>query len=297
MNLSDRSKSELLLILKKIENNSFNEDHIKDLLINWRPHFPKDSMIWELACFMAHTEARDRGVFHKELDSRYAKIVYGNTIGGQFNKQLYYYKIDSKLFNTLLIGGIETTDELFLIEKTGMNKIQAINEIKRLYRKDGSNFLLNPFQNYTRFLLILDVILGMINMTAAIDNEEIIKQFKEGLKKTCEIIGIDQISLTDENEIDILICIACLLHSHQFILFDNSEGECYIKPSLNQERLVEINLWAKVLNISWPLMTISDKEMSYIPEIKLNGFRLENDNIGFNAIRNSENNLIISTKE
>jgi hypothetical protein len=91
MQLTSRTKSELTRILKKLADKTFEEEDIKILLIQWRPHFKQYVLIWELACFMAHTEARDRGVFHKELDSRYAKMVYGRTFGGPFNKQLDIY--------------------------------------------------------------------------------------------------------------------------------------------------------------------------------------------------------------
>lgn len=57
----------------QVKNDSFDESTIKALLIDIREYIRSEAILRELADFIAHPR-RDRGISHKLLNSRYAKL-------------------------------------------------------------------------------------------------------------------------------------------------------------------------------------------------------------------------------
>jgi len=298
INFSERAINELKCILKKICNDTFDEDDIKNLLLQWRAYFKNQSLIWEFACFISHPEERDKGIFHKELDVRYAKIIYGRAVGGDFNKIFNPNSIDQKLFNTLLLGGIDTIDIEYLYEKTKLNKSQAKEYVIRSYLKKGNLYLLKPQRNYKKLDKIISSILSLINFTASINNEEILTQFEFAFNETIKTLNLeyDSKSIIENNKNKILLCLMCLLHSHNFILYDNNRGECHLNIGKDRDSNWVLYLYAKVFNISWPLMELKEDLQKHIELPKTIQFWETFNLMGFNAIRNDKGELRIMNK-
>ena len=134
MNFNEKAKSDFRIIIKRLNNKSFDEKDISDLVRSWRSYFKSQDMIWEFASFMAHREERDQGLFLYELDVRYAKLIYGILSP---KKKFNPYKIEERLFKALFIGGLENTDNEHLKKNTGLSRTQAKNIINRFYKKKG----------------------------------------------------------------------------------------------------------------------------------------------------------------
>lgn len=299
-NFSDRSKLELEFIIKKFKEDTFDEDDIKLLLIQWRANFKSLNLIWELACFISHPEERDKGIFHKELDVRYAKIIYGVAIGGPFSKKLNATVIEQKLYNTLLIGGIETIDATHLMKNTGLSKSQAKGILIGSYIKKANLYYIKPQKDYKKLESIIDSILNLINLTVSINNKQILEQFNIALTETIKILGLnlDPLELIEKNKNKIIICLMCLIHSHNFTLYDKSTGSCRLELGIDRDRNWVLYLYATtVLNISWPLMELSGDLFKHIDELPKtvnlgDTFKLK----GFNAIRDNNGELKIKNK-
>lgn len=297
---SERSKLELECIIKKLNEDTFDEDDIKSLLLQWRAYFKSSSLIWEFACFISHPEERSKVIFHKELDVKYTQMIYGRAIGGPFNKSFNPNVVEPKLFNTLLIGGIETIESDYLKSITGLTKIQARDFIYQSYMKKGNLFYIRPKKEYKKLEKIINAILSLVSLTPAIKNEEIIKQFKNALTETITILelSLNSNEIIEKNKHKIIICLMCLLHSHNFILFDKKKGACKLDINRGRNNKWAIYLYANIsdINIHWPLMEFEDdlhEHIEELPEINnsFEPFKLK----GFNAIRKN-NRLVITNK-
>ncbi len=71
--MSIKIKQALTESLIKIEKKEFDEKTIRTLLIVSREYLRYDGLVKELAHFIAHPK-RNKGIFHKKVNSRYAKF-------------------------------------------------------------------------------------------------------------------------------------------------------------------------------------------------------------------------------
>ncbi|MCS4162945.1 hypothetical protein M2419_000008 [Sphingobacterium sp. BIGb0116] len=69
--ISVKVKQAIESCLLKIKERTFDEDTIRTLLISTREYIKIDSIIRELAHFIAHP-TRNQGIFHSKVNSRYA---------------------------------------------------------------------------------------------------------------------------------------------------------------------------------------------------------------------------------
>lgn len=296
MKFSDRAQSELQYILKKLSEGTFDETNIKDLLLIWRSHFPNNSMVWELACFVAHTEERDRGVYHKELNVRYVQMVYGKVFGGPFNKTLQMQKMRFSLFKALFIDGVDLGDEEFIKKQSGLNKHKAKEEAKKNYKCKDGICTLKPSKDYTKLEGVLKGVLNCMSFKVGVDNQNILTEFKDGLQKTIENLNLDYEvnSLISGKEEEILICIMCLLHSHDFLLYDKEIGSCELSLRADpMKKDLTFSLDAAVKIVRWSLMEIKPKRLDYF-DIDESSTDYNITLKGFHALRDIEGNLKVT---
>ena len=71
--MSIKVKQGITKCLTNIEGGTFDEDTIRTLLILSREHLNNNSLIKEIAHFIAHID-RTQGIFHRKINSRYAKF-------------------------------------------------------------------------------------------------------------------------------------------------------------------------------------------------------------------------------
>jgi len=194
---------------------------------------------------------------------------------------------------------LDLSSNEYLKKQTGLTVFQSKELINRSYEKKGKIYHIKSQKNHNKLEKIINSILSLINFTASINNKDIIDQFHSALEETINILNInfntDEIIKKNKNKI--LICLMCLLHSHNFILFDNNKGNCRLEINTNKDNKWTLYLYANVLNISWPLMEIDEELESHIenlPEVNIFGERFKLN--GFNAIRNSQGQLVITNK-
>jgi hypothetical protein len=166
--MSIKVKQGLTKCLNQIADGTFDEETIRSLLILSREHLPYDGLIKELAHFVAHTR-RDRGMFHKKLNNRYAKFKLVdervNSISLEEVKKsvktedelsdfmlggISVEQVESKLFKVLYEDGLEDLPEDHLLKHTGFKKSQVKEAFKKFYvKKDGFHFLItNKAENF-----------------------------------------------------------------------------------------------------------------------------------------------------
>lgn len=292
MRITQRSATDISKVLKKIENGTFLQDDIRLLFTQLRPHSKDYDLVWEMACFMAHPEERDRGVFQRALDSKYARIIYGKVFGTPNSKKISPYLMNSNLFDCLLVEGIKDTDSAELLNEIGMNQEQAIAKLNRAYIKQGKTRYLRANESLSGLNPIFKSVLYQMRFFAAIDNERLFDQLKVLIDEVCKHLGLstDVYKLLELHRNDILVCIICLLHSHEFLLFDGEICRCTISISDSFGKS-KIDLFAEVKLegplVCWPLISLDTDCSGYLPD------EWSSETPPFNTIRTDDGQLVL----
>lgn len=241
--------------LNRIKDSDFDEDTFRHLLMSSRDFLKKDSLIKEIAHFIAHP-GRDRGIAYKKANSRYLKlklvdektkeltsnVELQNSLKSESDYTDYMLssininKIESYLFEALFIDGIEDLDNSLFIKHYGMSKSAIKQLIKKSYSKLGTYYILNKsvLKNYKLLYFLNDVmkyIRGSIQITDILDsptlNSELTVFFNYITTKFSLNIDLEDI-YNEQNKNDIFVCIIALLHDATFNFYDGNTGRCFL---------------------------------------------------------------------
>lgn len=168
--MSVKIKQSLIKCLNKIENDTFDEETIRTLLIVSRDYIRNEGLIRELAHFIAHP-IRNQGIFHKKLNNRYAKLklveeqvnkLEKDELKGKLKTEnelsdfmlggISVEKVEAKLYEILYIDGLEDYPESHLKKYTGLNKKQVRDIFNEFYTKENGFYYLstNKTENLIR---------------------------------------------------------------------------------------------------------------------------------------------------
>ena len=189
--MSIKIKQALTESLIKIEKKEFDEETIRTLLIVSREYLKYDGLVKELAHFIAHPK-RNRGIFHKKVNSRYAKfkLIDEQLLKKQpeikTEEELSDYmlggvdleKVESKLFNILYFDGLDDLPESHLIKYAGYTKAQAEKTLKDNYTKKENFYYLNTLRTKK-----------MISLLQELPNINEDKEIQKSISQGQELIG------------------------------------------------------------------------------------------------------------
>ncbi len=210
--MSVKAKEGITKCLIKIENDSFDEDVIRMLLILSREYIKCDGLIKELAHFIAHNE-RSQGIFHKKVNNRYAKfnLIKEHVAKADINEwskriktedELSDFmlggvsvdKIESKLFNVLYVDGLEDFPEDHLLKYTGCTKAEVRTFFVKFYTKIEGFYYLNTLKSQKNINLFRNLPLSKFDPSREPEFEELLTQAEEAVKKIrSRIDGIQKV--------------------------------------------------------------------------------------------------------
>jgi hypothetical protein len=310
MKFSERTIFELKRVFKKLENDTFDEDDILNLLLQIRAVSKNHHLIWEFASFIAHPEERNQGVFQTSINVNYAKIKLQNEIrnGQSFNP----CKIKKEVFKVLILDSLKLSPEIDIRTKTGFSKSECQKKIKEAYTNEGGFLIIKNPLKINEIWKLLNPIINTIRMGPVFQNSTILKQFKIVLGEITKKLKLDfnYKKFISEKGDSLLFCLMALINSSNFKCYDNETGTCNLKVSNDYEsfrknkNIFSLHLMADVkseikfsLGLNWSLMKLDNIEQ-FIPE--LNELKVDyysNLKINkFNAIRNKENKLTLGEK-
>lgn len=277
MSISPKNKEKLKLICEKLKSSTFDEDDISSLLLLIRPYSKQYIYIWELACFIAHAEERDKGIIHKEMDYVYSILVYGKLIKSESSKSLNFSVVDENIFNIYILEGTKRLSSDLLTDLK-MSREQASTFVKNSYElKNKKYYLKSQNKNFNALFKIF----GSLGCTLApkpiINETDVISQLSKVLKEVNSDLNLDYNinEIISKSKNDILVAIVCLLHSCQFKLFDNTVSECKLdlKYDFSKRQKWTLSIYA-IVNfgsenaISWPIIEIYNDIENVIPILK-----------------------------
>jgi hypothetical protein len=262
MNISVKVKNSIETVLKKIKADTFNENDIKLLLIDIRETIRNESLLRELADFVAHP-SRDKGIFNRILNVRYLKI---KLLDGQKDKlteevqkriktetelsafflgAINTRKIEKKIFEILLNDGFDDISDSLFREHYPITKKQAKKLIIDNYQLDPDKIYYN-LKSEKFFLQVDDVLKflrGTIQARPVFSQQTFEKEILKALERVINTNNLDKtyIEFVKKRSKTILLCVLCLLHDCKFIFYDGHIGSCYLSiyPK-NNDNLSEI---------------------------------------------------------
>lgn len=299
--LSPRSKQKVLEILLKMEKSDFDEFDISELLRYIRPFSKKHILVWELACFIAHTEERSQGIVQEQLDETYANLIYGKLIKSDSSQELNIFQMDEKLFKAIFISGINNADINILKSQTNLNKKEALKIIRESYIEKDKIYKFTLFRNLPLILKILNCRFSKLGHSQILINNSNLKiqltKCLEGISN--ELNGDFEIKrIVNDNFDDIKVCFMLLLHSHNFLMFDKTLSNCTLEINYNYEIMEwELALYANAVfgnnnKFCWKIMDLHKSAEHYIPQLK-NETERSFIPIHYKAVRDENGKLII----
>ncbi|WP_370425292.1 hypothetical protein [Tenacibaculum dicentrarchi] len=272
--------------IKAIENSTFTEDDIKLLLIEIRERLKKNRFLTEICHFVAHSE-RDKGICHKKIDVRYAKLKF---IEENKDKPERFFtdiildfikteKIEKSLFELIILRGIDDLENEMYSKYYKTNKKRVKSLIINSYELVKENYLIKESIDRKEFLYIDDLlkfIRGTVTGKPAFYSHDIKNDFIRAIKKlSVELKHTLNIKEFNKNIDDVILTIITLLQDAQFKLFDGEIGHSFMALHPNDNGS-EIYLIGKTGKFSMPLIGTNLKAKKYISK---ENFETEINNI------------------
>lgn len=274
--LSPKSKQKLSEILMKIDEANFDEFDISELLRYIRPFSKKYKLIWELACFIAHTEERTQGIIQEQLDETYANLIFGKLIKSSSSKSLDISQMNENLFKAIFTNGLKHIDANRLKKQTNLNKKEALKMIRDSYLLKDKIFYLNSLSNFPLIIKILNVRFSELGHQQILINSDNLKiELTKCLTHINNLLDshFEIKRMIYDNFDDIKLCFMSLLHTHNFLMFDGTLSNCTLEVNCNHEKKNwELALYSNATfgnsnRFSWKIMELNKSAEAYIPEL------------------------------
>ncbi|MBD0405475.1 hypothetical protein [Flammeovirga sp. EKP202] len=303
--------------LKKIESNSFEEDDIRLFLIEIRDYLSSDSVLKEVAHFIAHP-GRIRGICHSRINSRHAKMkfnkeavdrlfqenVFENNLEKEFsffsNKILSYIKtekIGKQLFEVVIKEGIEEIPSNLFKEYYKLSKKQVRSLVNSNYKKEAGYYLLMNGKQNPKFSLLDDLlkfIRGTITGKSAFEQIELEKEIVQAINKLNNSLK-DKIEVgkIKENMDSIILCLLTILHGIKFQLFDNSVAFSYLtfckSNSFEENSKYVLMIYVNASNFHFPIISTKLLADEYINGDKNEFIKYDSEEMPWIYIRKDNN--------
>lgn len=253
----------------KLKDKSFGEDDVEQLLIATRSFFKEHAFLRELGDFIAHPEGKEKGFCHQSIDVNYVKFKYVHANDG--TNKINAKSIEKKLFETLVINGIEYFSEKVLIQKAGIKKKELLRLVSKNYTLKSGYYLLTGSEKLVEMEKGLNTIVSTAEMKGAFTQEQIIKQLVHALVEINQKIEptLNIKKLVRENEDDIIVCILFLLQHAKFVLYDKSEGRSFLTTNVDYTEMQKLQ---QTKDISKCKIKVS---LSYEVKINTSNFQSE----------------------
>ncbi|GEM_PF-5057146 len=240
--ISTKSKLELLDILSKIENSTFEDSDIKDLFILTRPFADKNSLVFDIASFIAHKEGKDRGDFHSIIDGTYASLRY--TIMNPDNAKIDFKKIEAQLFEALTQSRLKLYTDDELKKMFNKNSSALISLIKDTYKKVNGYYIINKENNINSILSIINKLNSSFESNRArIKNDLLINQWNLIINNLISKYNMKiSHNILLKHKEDIIVCVICILNTEIVHLHDNNKAELtmVVTETTNQKCLISL---------------------------------------------------------
>jgi hypothetical protein len=225
MSLPANEKAKAQKIVKKIESGAFDDNDIDTLFMKLRAFSHGLNVFREIADFVAHNVARDRGVTNRSLDafslsmryfSEYVSPGVSLDISAPFPlyvKRLMKYQIDR-------------CNEQELRARFKVTRATLRSRIDSLFKEDKKSKTAQLHKRIGKETLdAISYVLGFIHSCAAFTQDELLNEMVFVLEKNTLIFDEQRLRAQGNR---IAVCVLTLLHNTEFDLKGDQLGYCRI---------------------------------------------------------------------
>jgi hypothetical protein len=247
--VSSKVKASILSSLERIRDGAFEERDIKLLLIEIREDIRDESLLRELADFVAHP-SRDRGIINSTLNNRHLKL---DLIFQQVKKlkpedwknlktesdfsryalsSVDIRKVERDVFELLFVEGLKDLDEALFLKHYKLRKKHVERLRQKAFKLDESRlyYVLTDERYYAVMFELMSFVRGTFQARPAFTQKSFEKDLESAIRK---VLGRYQLDRSLEGFVrkrrkEILLCIMCLLHDAKFVFRDGHIASCYL---------------------------------------------------------------------
>lgn len=250
MTESIKLKNSIIDSFDKVTSDTFQESDIKTLLVDIREYIRDQTLLRELADFIAHPK-RDKGICYKLLNARYAKLSLFKEQMKRIDKEGGFEKLNIKtewdysaavlssistdriksdLFKILFIDGIEDIEDKVLKKYYKVGKTEILKLLNDSYFQVDGHHILKNLKSRNLIDDILKFIRGYVSGNTAFKQTEFNKELEISIKRIIDKFKVDGKYLESfiAHRSKILLCIMCLLHDARLTFYDKNEGRIFL---------------------------------------------------------------------
>lgn len=235
MPLPLKDLAKLTQIIERIQAGDFDANDVDNLLMKLRPYAGKDSVFFEIANFVAHSDARDRGLAQQSIASFVDSIQHFQEYVSE-NRPLDLTAPFPAYIYRLFLSQARLSDERHLKTEHKMSRATLIKKIEANFsidKKTGTCSLRNN-KGGNELLAALRYITGFIHSKAAFHVRDFHKELKDVMR--AQKVNFDE-AVWDTQADRISLAILCLASNTEFLLANGGRANCMLETE-NHFRLL-----------------------------------------------------------
>lgn len=213
-------------IIERIQACHFDANDVDNLLMKLRPYAGKDTVFFELANFVAHSDARDRGLAQQSITSFVDSIQYFQEYVSE-NRPLDLAAPFPAYIYRLFLSQARLSDEQHLKAEHKMSRTTLIKKIEANFSidKQTGTYSLRKNKGGMELLAALRDITGFIHSRAAFHIRDFHMELKDLVR--AQKVNFDE-AAWDAQADRISLAILCLVSNTEFLLANGGRANCML---------------------------------------------------------------------
>lgn len=241
MPLPLKDVAKLNQIIQRIQCGQFDANDVDNLLMKLRPYTGRDTVFFEVANFVAHSDARDRGLAQQSITSFVDSIQYFQEYVSEKRSLDLSTPFPAYIYR-LFLSQARLSDEGHLKAEHKMSLSTLIKKIEANFSVDkkAGTCSLRRGKCGVELLAALRYITGFIHSRAAFHIRDFHKELKDVMR--AQKVNFDEMAWDTQAD-RISLTILCLVSNTEFLLTNGGQANCTLGTEnhfrlLNGERLL-----------------------------------------------------------
>lgn len=234
MKASEKIKAQK--VIDKIQAASFDENDIDNLFMRLRAYSGAHRVFREAADFVAHNDARDRGLLNESLEAFHLSFKYFLEYSMPDSERLDISQPIPIYIKKLLKYQVDKCKPEELREKFNVTPERLKSRIDGLFKDDKKTKTtqLQGFRLGKDGLATLQHLLGFIGSVPAFTGDQLMQDL-------LAVLRLNKLNFNEEailaQQPTIILCVMLLMHEAQFALGHDAQGDCRI--SVENARVIQ----------------------------------------------------------
>jgi hypothetical protein len=211
-------------IIGRIQSGHFDANDADSLLMKLRPYAGKDTVFFELANFVAHSDARDRGLAQRSITGFVDSIQYIQEYVSEKRPLDLGEPLPAYIYR-LFLSQAHLSDERRLKAEHRMSRATLIKKIEANFSMDKKSGTCGLRKNKIGAELIaaLQYITGFIYSRPAFHIRDFHRELKDVMR--AQKVDFDEVAWSAQTD-RISLAILCLVSNTEFVLTSGSRATC-----------------------------------------------------------------------